>query len=242
MSPMLPESARRLLRCLVLVLPIVLCGAALAAQSQIVAFPTPALPTTADTVSIAVLPTCLEVLDPTRVGQTITLVSGLPVDPFFPCPVAGLFSLGTLPEGSYTLEQRDFSGTLFASRVFQVTAPSTHLNLLGGRFAVTASWTDPGGSHAVHTASAVQFSDESGYFWFFDPRNVELSVKVLDGTSINHHFWVFISSMTNVAYTVTVEDTAPGCPIFTTNCPTKTYTSKQGTNRNFIDLGSFSAP
>jgi hypothetical protein len=199
------------------------------------------LPTSQDAVSLAVLPTCNAVEVPTRVGNTITLEVG-PLIPGPICPRAALFPLGMLPAGSYTIEERDFSGTLLGSSVFQVTAPSTSLQLLGGRFAVTASWTEPGGSHTVHTAAAVQFSDESGYFWFFDPTNVELSVKVLDGTPLNHHFWVFISSMTNVGYTVTVEDTAPGCPLFATDCPTKTYTAKQGTNRNFIDLGSFSEP
>ena len=28
-----------------------------------------------------------------------------------------------------------------------------------------------------------------GYFWFFDPANVELAVKVLDGRPINGKFW-----------------------------------------------------
>ena len=35
-------------------------------------------------------------------------------------------------------------------------------------------------------------------FWFFDPANVEMTVKVLDGCSLNSHYWVFAAGMTNV--------------------------------------------
>lgn len=42
--------------------------------------------------------------------------------------------------------------------------------------------------------SARPLTDESGAFWFFDPVNIEVTIKVLDGRPINGHFWVFIAN------------------------------------------------
>ncbi len=53
-------------------------------------------------------------------------------------------------------------------------------------------------------------SDDTGIFWFFDPANLELMVKVLDGTAINGRFWVFYGGLSDVDYTLTVTDTATG--------------------------------
>ncbi len=47
----------------------------------------------------------------------------------------------------------------------------------------------------------------SGYFYFFDPTNVELVVKVLDACFDPYqHFWVFVAGLTNVEVTITVRD------------------------------------
>ena len=53
-------------------------------------------------------------------------------------------------------------------------------------------------------------TDDSGYFWFFDPANVELVVKVLDGRAVNGKFWVFYGALTNVEYDLAVTSTATG--------------------------------
>src|SRR5262249_42023784 len=50
----------------------------------------------------------------------------------------------------------------------------------------------------------------TGYFWFFGPANVETIVKVLDGTSLNQHVWVFYGALSNVEYSLTVTDTQTG--------------------------------
>jgi hypothetical protein len=52
--------------------------------------------------------------------------------------------------------------------------------------------------------------DDSGSFWFFDPGNLELEVKILDGRAVNGHFWVFFGALSDVEYRVTVTDTATG--------------------------------
>jgi hypothetical protein len=58
--------------------------------------------------------------------------------------------------------------------------------------------------------TAVPLTPDSGYFWFFNPANVELAIKVLDGRPVNGHFWVFYGALSNVEYTITVTDTQTG--------------------------------
>jgi len=57
---------------------------------------------------------------------------------------------------------------------------------------------------------AVPGTDQTGYFWFFDPANIELVVKVLDGRPVNGKFWVFYGALSNVEYTLTVTDLETG--------------------------------
>jgi hypothetical protein len=200
----------------------------------------PALPVTGEAVVLVVEPTCFDVFaPPTVAGNTITLQVG-PLIPA-PCPVGHEYPLGPLAAGSYTVKEVDFSGDFLGQSVFQVNAPASQLNLLGGTFAVTASWLDAGGR--PHSAGAVQMADSSGYCWFFDPGSIELSVKILDGGAINGHFWVFISSATTVGFTVTVSVGVGSCaqPGSPTPCPAKTYTATPGTNQNFFDLGTFAS-
>ena len=52
--------------------------------------------------------------------------------------------------------------------------------------------------------------DETGYFFFEDPDNIDLVVRVFDGCDFNDHFWVFAASLTNVEYELTVTDTISG--------------------------------
>ena len=61
----------------------------------------------------------------------------------------------------------------------------------------------------------------TGYFWFFDPANIEMVVKVLNGCGINQSEWVFGGGLTNVAVTLTVVDSQTR--------ETKTYNNPQDT-------------
>jgi hypothetical protein len=72
-------------------------------------------------------------------------------------------------------------------------------------YRVTVDFVDPE-TGATRQARAVPFSLESGAFWFFDPDNLELFVKVLDGSAVNGHTWVFHGALTDVEYTLTVDD------------------------------------
>jgi poly(3-hydroxybutyrate) depolymerase len=85
----------------------------------------------------------------------------------------------------------------------------TRLCLDDGRFAVEAQWATPAGAAGpAHVAPAR--TQESGQFWFFEPDNWELQVKVLDGCGLTGHFWVFGAASTNVEYTLTVNDLVGG--------------------------------
>jgi hypothetical protein len=80
--------------------------------------------------------------------------------------------------------------------------------LLGSRFRVEANWHDfSGGSGAGHP---VALTDDTGYFWFFDPANVEVVLKTLDGRGLNGHFWSFYGALSNVQYELTVTDSQTG--------------------------------
>jgi hypothetical protein len=91
------------------------------------------------------------------------------------------------------------------------------LCLLEGRLQVEVAFDAPTGQ--AGPAMAVPDTDNTGYFWFFHPENIELAVKALDGRLINGHFWVFWGSLSNVRYTVTVTDTESGAR--------RTYTNPQ---------------
>lgn len=48
---------------------------------------------------------------------------------------------------------------------------------------------------------------DTGSFFFDDPDNIELVVKVLGACGFTNTFWVFAAAATDVEYTVTVTDT-----------------------------------
>lgn len=78
------------------------------------------------------------------------------------------------------------------------------LFLLGGRFAIEATWRTLDRSGIGHP---VALSDESGTFWFFTSANVELIVKVVDAcVDPWQRYWVFMAGLTNVEVDLRVRD------------------------------------
>ena len=77
----------------------------------------------------------------------------------------------------------------------------------GDRFRVTARWTTRDGSGP---ARSLPLTRDTGAFWFFNPANLEIVLKVLDGCAVNDRYWVFLSGLTNVGVEVTVRDTLTG--------------------------------
>ncbi|MEM8929963.1 MAG: hypothetical protein AAGE94_02245 [Acidobacteriota bacterium] len=83
------------------------------------------------------------------------------------------------------------------------------------RFEAGITWRDFEGDSGVGFARSL--TDDTAAFWFFDPANIEVTVKVLDGLVLNGHFWVFQGSLSNVEYTLTVTDTTTGRVYSVTN-------------------------
>ena len=111
-----------------------------------------------------------------------------------------------------------------------VPGPQT-LCLNDGRFKVEVDWVDPDGLEGFGTDLGLP-SIDSGLMWFFTPNNWELLVKVLDGCSINSHFWVFAAATTDVEYEMRVTDSMTGL--------SKTYTNQQGVASPAVtDTGAF---
>ncbi|HEX6865214.1 MAG TPA: hypothetical protein VF414_20465 [Thermoanaerobaculia bacterium] len=123
--------------------------------------------------------------------------------------------------------------------IFEVRSPFPELAL--GDFQVTVEWRNPrDGSHG--SGYATPLSEDSGAFWFFDPANLEVTVKILDGRPVNGHWWVFIASMTDLEMKVTIYDFSDGCfllPVSPPACPVGTYVQTAGQNRNFVDVNAF---
>ena len=92
----------------------------------------------------------------------------------------------------------------FATYSSGCTPSDTNLCLEGGRFRVKAQWRTSFSSGQGH---AVALTDDTGYFWFFGPENVEMVVKVLNACAVNDRYWVFAGGLTNQEVTWTVTDT-----------------------------------
>ncbi|MDY7093305.1 MAG: hypothetical protein SX243_10085 [Acidobacteriota bacterium] len=99
---------------------------------------------------------------------------------------------GSLPEGGCTANGTDDALAL----------------CLAERFLVRVTWRDF--QDRTGTGKAIPLTDDTGSFWFFSPDNTEMLVKVLDGRPVNGHWWVFFGSLTNVEFTLTVEDVMTG--------------------------------
>ncbi|MEM8959876.1 MAG: hypothetical protein AAGD38_00220 [Acidobacteriota bacterium] len=117
---------------------------------------------------------------------------------------------------------RDFLDSRFANNTGATSCQpsSTVLCLNGGRFQAEVSWRDFTNNTGDATARDLADVDDSGLFWFFDPNNIEMLIKVLDGCAINGHYWVFAAATTNVEYTIRVTDTSIGT--------VRTYTNTLG--------------
>ena len=85
----------------------------------------------------------------------------------------------------------------------------TSLCLADSRFAVSVDWSTASGAEG--SASTVPGgTNNSGLFYFFDPNNWEMLIKVLDGCAINGHYWVYSAAATDLGLDITVTDTATG--------------------------------
>ena len=110
-----------------------------------------------------------------------------------------------------------------------VPGPTTLCLGQGGRFKAEINWQDFSANSGPGFTTGLGTRD-TGSFWFFDPNNVEMVVKALDGRQVNDHLWIFYGSLTNVRFELTVTDTEAGL--------VKTYSNPAG---NFASVGDTEA-
>jgi plastocyanin len=118
-----------------------------------------------------------------------------------------------------------------APRTPCVAGPNTLCLGAGGRFQVEVSWVT-GIRVGKGTAVPLPAAPQSGLFYFFDPSNVEMLVKVLDACvpALGNQFWVFYAATTNVQFTLTVIDTRTGQVQVYSNPPDHTAAPVQDTH------------
>ena len=111
----------------------------------------------------------------------------------------------------------------------------TTLCFLDDRFAVTVTWTNFEAETGDGMAGDVIVTEgtDTGHVWFTDPQEPHLFLSMLDGTSQNGFYWVFLASLTDWQYTVTVTDTV--------SASVQTYENPLGQSSSSIDVAAFAA-
>jgi len=111
------------------------------------------------------------------------------------------------------------------------TSTASALLLDGGRFRVEVEFRSPA-TQLLTTAQAVQLSDESGFFWFFEPGKPEIFTKVLDGCGQADQVSVLSGGVTDLEVVERVTDLAtgavwekrnPGGQLFTAQSDSKAF-------------------
>ena len=83
------------------------------------------------------------------------------------------------------------------------------LCLRDSRYSVEVEWRTADGQSGAGRVSYAGTND-SGLFYFFNPDNWEVLIKVLDACALNGQVWVFGASTTDLGYRIAVTDTVTG--------------------------------
>jgi plastocyanin len=145
-------------------------------------------------------------------GSSNTSTEQNPTHAFLAAGTYTVMETATNAAGSNTASK---SVTVSAGGPTVCTPNATTLCLGGARFMVQMVWTNP--DNSTGNGTAVSLTDASGYFWFFDPTNIEAVIKVLNGCAIDNAYWVFAAGLTNVQVLTTVTDTQTGAVYTNTN-------------------------
>jgi ligand-binding sensor domain-containing protein len=131
------------------------------------------------------------------VVNTVALASTSPPGPYAGTAGGSVFVFGR-PEASVCM------------------ADGTTLCLSANRFRVSADYEKSNG--AKGPGHAVPLTDDTGYFWFFDPTNIEVVTKVLPFCANPFNsIWVFAAGLTDVQVTLTYTDTKNGTVVTKSN-------------------------
>ena len=155
-------------------------------------------------------------------------------------PWARQVDLGHLAPGTWTVTAL-LDDQPYASAAIEVAASPTTVTLgsfgyFGANFRAEVEWVDPRDGE-TRLAPGIATSGEAGKFWFFAPGNPEVVFKVLDGSAINGHHWLFVSSMTGVEFTLRIRHCVEGDPPYCDE--PKVYHSRAGQNLDVVDVEAF---
>ncbi len=130
----------------------------------------------------------------------------------------------SLTGGTYTLVTSGFSASsegTFSNRIqCRGTAQPVSWCFVGGyardkstclreRFAIVIDQVTNHPTDGV--ATPVRYaSGDSAFFWFFNPANYEVIVKIVNGCNVNGHYWVFIAGTTNQGHRIRVGEVGTG--------------------------------
>lgn len=120
-----------------------------------------------------------------------------------PGPVVALMTVN--PQGGKRVTELEVECDLRSRKPCE--QGTTTLCLNDERFRVEVEWQDFDGSGK---GSVIEFEEDQGLFFFFDPSNTELLIKMIDSCANNDHFWVFYAATTDVGFELTVTDTQTG--------------------------------
>ena len=138
-----------------------------------------------------------------------------------------------------TLRASNALGSTTASQdVVATTGDTLRLNAAGQHaFLVTISARDQR-TDQVGPGFALPQTDVFGYFSLpaltGNPDNPEVFVKVVDGTFLNGHYWVFYGGLTDLEYTLTVQDELTG--------QVQSYVKPAGSADGGFDTAAFPGP
>jgi hypothetical protein len=107
-------------------------------------------------------------------------------------------------------------------------ASADALCLIHGRFTVAVDWSNPGNGQNGHAHPVPLASDLTGGFYFTDPANLELLVKLVQ---FPDRIAFFYGTLSDLDYTITVSDRSSGA--------TKTYHNPAGRYCGGLDNNAF---
>lgn len=103
-------------------------------------------------------------------------------------------------------ENKVLSGRNAATQVGPCVPNATTMCLLAGRYEAKVAWRNPL-NDTSGVGGAQPFTDFSGFFWFTDPANLELMLKVLE---LDGAVKVFYGQLTDLEFELTLREVATG--------------------------------
>ena len=111
------------------------------------------------------------------------------------------------PRGGAALGERRMVVTVddgTSTPIGECVADATTLCLNGGRFRVRVRYAT--GQDESGYGAGVLLTEDTGYFTFFNPSNIEIVAKVLDGCGRNGKYWLYATGLTDLEVELEVAD------------------------------------